>query len=484
MNHAVPSEVLSGAEGRDLVADRAEALVDDGSLFALLRRRIALRTQSTEKKGREELLAYLESEMAPELRAMGFSCDILDGKETGNPMLLARRVEQEGLPTIFGYGHGDVVSGSPETWSEGLDPWVLTERDGAWYGRGIVDNKGQHSINLAAMRTVLEARGRLGFNAVWLIEMGEEIGSPGLREICQSEAARLAADVLIASDGPRVSAQRPTLYLGTRGAVNFTLSIRHRDTGHHSGNWGGLLANPAIELSHAIASIVSATGRIRVKDWTPGAIPESVRVALSRIEVNCGPQGPSIATVWGEPGLSAAEQLYGWSSFDVLAMTSGDPVHPVNAVPPVASAHCQLRTVVGVDEDRVLKNLRAHLDAEGFHEVVVENASVGFRATRLDPDDPWVHWVAGSLARTTGKPTAVLPNIGGSLPNDAFSQVLGMRTIWIPHSYPGAQNHGGDEHLPVSVAREALRLMAALYWDLGDPQEISQLMQPLSSDNR
>src|SRR5690606_37342836 len=114
------------------------------------------------------------------------------------------------------------------------------------------------------------------------------------------------------------------------------------------------------------ASITSATGQIRVKGWTPGKVPEDVRLALSTVEVNADASGPAIDPRWGEPGLSAAEQLFGWSSFDVLAMMSGDPDRPLNAVPPSAHAHCQLRTVVGVAESQVISRLRAHLDAEGF----------------------------------------------------------------------------------------------------------------------
>ena len=50
-----------------------------------------------------------------------------------------------------------------------------------WYGRGTADNKGQHSINLAALGAVIQARdGKLGFNAKVLVEMAEETGSPGL----------------------------------------------------------------------------------------------------------------------------------------------------------------------------------------------------------------------------------------------------------------------------------------------------------------
>ena len=36
-----------------------------------------------------------------------------------------------------------------------------------------------------------------------------------------------------------------------------------------------------------------------------------------------------------------------------------------------------------------------------------------FHATRLDPDHPWVKWAVASIARTTNKNPAILPNLGG-----------------------------------------------------------------------
>ena len=63
---------------------------------------------------------------------------------------------------------------------------------------------------------------------------------------------------------------------------------------------------------------------------------------------------------------------------------------------------------------------------------------------------------------------SVLPNFGGSLPNDIFADLLDLKTLWIPHSYPGCSQHAPDEHLLASIAREGLGLMAGLFWDLGD----------------
>ena len=73
----------------------------------------------------------------------------------------------------------------------------------------------------------------------------------------------------------------PTVFLGSRGSVNFELSVSLRDAAHHSGNWGGLLRDPAIVLSNAIASICDDQGRILVQGWRRDSLTESVRAALS-----------------------------------------------------------------------------------------------------------------------------------------------------------------------------------------------------------
>lgn len=414
------------------------------------------------------LVEYIEEEIKPAFAALGFACRTLAA--SGWPFLFAERIEGSDLPTVMGYGHGDVIRGLDDGWDEGLSSWQMIERDGRWYGRGTADNKGQHSINLAAMRAVLETRGKLGFNAKYLIEMGEEKLSPGLRELTREHRDLFRSDVLIASDGPRLSADRPTVFLGSRGAISFDVWIDARKGGHHSGNWGGLLSDPAIQLAHALSCITDPTGRIRVPEWVPGNIPENVRRALADCVLDSTQEEPRIDPDWGEPGLTAAEKLFGWSSFAILAYEAGNPKTPVGAIPPRAWARCQLRFVVGVDVDDVLPALRRHLDRNGFEYVqVAQPSGEFFHATRLDPDHPWVRWTVASIDLTTGKKTAILPNLGASLPNDVFSDILGLPTVWVPHSYPGCSQHAPNEHLPLAIAREGLSLMAGLYWDLGEP---------------
>ncbi|MGE0717433.1 MAG: M20 family metallopeptidase [Alphaproteobacteria bacterium] len=455
---------------RSAVIAEVERHFDTGAFHADLARRVAIPTESQNPDRRPVLHSYLTDEIGPALTAMGYGWEVVDNPVGGPPFLIAERREGDDVPTVLTYGHGDVVRGQEEQWKKGDGPWKLALDGERLYGRGTADNKGQHTINLAAIAAVLKTRGRLGFNSRFLVDMGEEVGSPGLNEVCERHRDRLAADVLIASDGPRLQPGQPTLYMGTRGAFNFDLSLTLREGGHHSGNWGGLLANPGIILAHALASLTGPTGAIAVPEWRPPAMSNSVRAALADLKVDGGPDGPSIDQGWGEPGLSPAERVFGWNSFEVLAMRTGNPDKPVNAIPPRATAHCQIRYVAGSDPEQFLPGLRRWFDARGWGAIEMSRSRDAVApATRLDPDHPWVEWAAASVAETTGARPALLPNLGGTLPNHAFALTLATPTIWVPHSYASCSQHAPDEHMLAPIAREGLRIMAGLFWDVGEP---------------
>ncbi len=454
---------------RDAAIEKAADCFRSGAFREVLARRVAIPTESRRPERAETLRRYLTDEMVPALAAMGFETDLIEVPSACGPFLYAERIEDPSALTVLGYAHGDVVNGFEGRWSDGRSPWEVAEADGRWYGRGVADSKGQHTVNLEALRCVLETRGRLGFNAKLLVDMGEEMGCPGLRELVEGDRARFAADLLVASDGPRLSARRPTLFMGARSGIDILLSVVAREGAHHSGNWGGLLSNPGIRLAHAIAAIVGPTGQILVPGWTPREIAASTRRALADCELEPDPRGPDIDPDWGEPGLSRVEQVFAWCSFEVLTLLVGDPDAPVSAIPPWARARCQLRFTADVAPEDVLPALRRHLDANGFADVAAEPGEQALlRATRMDPDDPWVHRAAASVERTVGRAPAVLPNFGGTLPNDIFADVLGLPTIWVPHSYPGCSQHAVDEHVPARIFEEGLAIMAGLYWDLGD----------------
>src|ERR1700733_15111179 len=447
---------------------RAQDYLHSGAFLSELGRRVAYPTESQNPERRDCLRAYLEQELQPAFAQLDFSTRLIESPSGKHPYLLAEYRENASAPTVLMYGHGDVVDGMVGEWRDNLDPWRTTTGGNRVYGRGTADNKGQHSINLSALRAGREARGgRLGFNAKFIIETGEEIGSPDLRGVCESLRDELSADLFLASDGPRLSADRPTLFLGCRGGIRIHLDVNLRDGSHHSGNWGGVLANPATILASAIATLVDGNGRLLVEQLKPPRLSNQIRSALADVKIEPMPDEPALSDNWGEEGLSAAERLYAWNTLEVLAMSAGNIDKPANAIPGRAQAILQLRFVVGTKVDNIADVIRAHLHDKGFPMIAVQ-ATQRFAASRTDFESPWVNWTAEWIRQTTGKAPAVLPNFGGSLPNDVFSDSLGLPTMWVPHSYPGCSQHAPDEHILLSVTEEALGIMAGLFWDLGE----------------
>jgi acetylornithine deacetylase/succinyl-diaminopimelate desuccinylase-like protein len=446
----------------------ARQTLSSGEFLSELGRRVAYPTESQNPERRDALRGYLEKELEPAFSRLDFTTRLIESPTGRNPYLLAEYRENASAPTVLVYGHGDVVDGMVGEWRDNLDPWKTTTVGNRVYGRGTADNKGQHSINMTALAAVREARGgRLGFNAKFIVETGEEIGSPDLRQVCESMRDELKADLFLASDGPRLAADRPTIFLGCRGGIRIHLDVNLRDGGNHSGNWGGVLANPATILAGAIASLVDGHGRLLLEDLKPPRISNQIRATLGDVKIEPMADEPALSENWGEDGLSAAERLYAWNTLEVLAMSSGNIEKPANAIPGTAQAVLQLRFVVGTKVEKVVDAVRARLQERGFPMVEV-HATQSFAASRTDFDSPWISWAAQSIRLTTGKPPAVLPNFGGSLPNDVFSEGLGLPTIWVPHSYPGCSQHAPNEHILLSVTEEALGIMAGLFWDLGE----------------
>ena len=158
------------------------------------------------------------------------------------------------------------------------------------------------------------------------------------------------------------------------------------------------------------------------------------------MEVDGGEAGPAVDAWWGEPGLTPAERVYASNVFNVLAFTTGTPGRPVNAIPPKAVANCQLRFVAGTDIDEhragaaaAPRRRRASTSVKVMPPPAVNDG--GFAATRTEPDHPWAQFVAASLQRSANAKPAMVPQTGGSICNDIFTDILGIPTIWIPHSY-------------------------------------------------
>lgn len=111
---------------RERAIAAARSYCREGRLLHDLAKRVAIPTESQNPDRLPNCYQYLEL-LADDLAALGFDGRIIDNPTAvGGPYLIARRIEDETLPTLLIYGHGDVVAGMETRWSEGRDPWKLS----------------------------------------------------------------------------------------------------------------------------------------------------------------------------------------------------------------------------------------------------------------------------------------------------------------------------------------------------------------------
>jgi acetylornithine deacetylase/succinyl-diaminopimelate desuccinylase-like protein len=91
--------------------------------------------------------------MAARFRSAGFPEPdmVLAGPTPDKQNLVVRLHGKGAAKPILLIAHLDVVDAPREGWSPGVDPFCLTERDGFFYGRGVLDMKNAVAALVAAL---------------------------------------------------------------------------------------------------------------------------------------------------------------------------------------------------------------------------------------------------------------------------------------------------------------------------------------------
>ena len=96
----------------------------------------------------------------------------------GNPVVFGKKTVSPKAKTVMVYGHYDVQPAEPlEKWKS--DPFKPEVHDGAIWGRGANDDKGQLFMHIKAFEYLVKSK-KLKHNVKFIFEGEEEIGSPSL----------------------------------------------------------------------------------------------------------------------------------------------------------------------------------------------------------------------------------------------------------------------------------------------------------------
>lgn len=401
------------------------------------------------------------------LKGLGMEAEAVP--TANHPMVLGKRMVSPDKPTVLLYGHYDVQPPDP------LDLWVSppfepTIRDGRIYARGIGDNKGQHFAQLLAIESHLAVHGDLPCNVIFLLEGEEEIGSPQIASFVREHADRLKADLVVTSDGPLHESGLPVITFGVRGVASFELRCRTASRDVHSGNFGGIVPNPIWKLVQLLATMKNAEGEITIEGINEPVIPATnyEREAMAKLPVD-------IDQVKAELGLAELDGPVGRGYFDRLMF---HPTLTINGfhggyggpgmktvLPCEAFVKCDMRLVEPLTPAYVYDRIRAHVE---HHAPDVEFVPLNAMLPSKTPmDSPFAAPLARAVEAARGVPPLLYPGVGGSLPDYAFTKILGVPSFVVPYANADEANHAPNENLEIVRFIDGIRTGSALLWELG-----------------
>ncbi|MGW5238510.1 M20/M25/M40 family metallo-hydrolase [Monashia sp. NPDC004114] len=389
------------------------------------------------------------------VRELGLAVDLIPAPN-GALLVHGRAEGPPGAPTVLLYSHYDVQpAGDPEAWTS--DPWVLTERDGRWFGRGSADCKGNLVATLVALRAVKAVQGGWPCGIVLVCEGSEEQSSPGIEHLLPDRPDLVAADVMVVADTGNVALGVPTVTTTLRGTGSVTVTVRTMEGPAHSGMFGGAAPDALAALVATLASlrdergdtVIDGLDNTALWDGNPYAADDfraDARV-LDGVEVLTGAHG------------GIAEMLWARANATVVAIDAPSVSGATAAIQPTARALVALRVPAGMDavhaQHALAEHLRSHTPWGAQVEVHPVSSSQPFRART---DGPAYAALAQAMHTAYGRPM-VTTGQGGSiaLANTLTQLHPDAELLLIGVEEPGCRIHAPNESMhPDELQRTAL----------------------------
>jgi acetylornithine deacetylase/succinyl-diaminopimelate desuccinylase-like protein len=434
------------------------------------------------------------------LRARGFAVDVV---ETSGAPVVTGSLKVPGVQrTLMLYAHYDGQPVDPAKWKqEGpFNPVLRTGRldasnlrdvpnprsidqfDPEWrlYGRAAADDKAPIVALVTALDALKTAKMTPTWNLKVLLDGEEESGSPGLMAQTATLRDRLAADLTLMLDAPAHPSGRPTLVFGVRGNVTFEITVYGARDELHSGHYGNWAPNPAFRLAQLLASMKDASGRVLIRGFYDGISPLT---ADERELLRAVPDDePALLKLFGlaapEPAAESLQEAYQRPSLTIRGLSSGHVgAAAAGVIPNFAVANLDMRLVTETRGGDMLRKVRSHIEAQGFH-VVDSDPDDGTRekyrdiaklvstrateAYRVSVTTPQARVIMTALTRAFNQPPVVLRTSGATGPMSEMSVATGAPVISVQTVNFDDNQHTDNENIRLGHFFAAVRTMAAL----------------------
>lgn len=364
------------------------------------------------------------------------------------------RWRAEGHPSqkpIMLLGHMDVVEAKKEDWATS-DPFVFTEKDGYYYGRGTIDMKDGDVAIITALLKLKASGFKPKRDIVVFLTGDEETNGEGAHLGATKWHDLIDVELGLNSDGTSGYFHKDGSLIGytitpaEKTYANYQFTVRNRG-GHSSkpraDNAIYQLAGALKNLeAHRFAPMLNETTRAYFtarEKGEKGPLGDAMRAWLK--DPNDGKAADFIEADEGEVGLTRTRC--------VATMLSGG--HAKNALPQLATANINCRIMPDVDPNAIFAELKGLV---GDPNVVVTRRD-DYVASLSSPLRPDVMKAFGDAVHARWPNAPIIPQM-----STGASDARDFRVVGIPVYEAGGawikvpddlRMHGRDERLPVAA---------------------------------
>jgi acetylornithine deacetylase/succinyl-diaminopimelate desuccinylase-like protein len=388
-----------------------------------------------------------------------------DAHPTKGNVVVRYRGRHPGNAVLF-LGHLDVVEAKPEDWS--VAPFVLTQQDGWFYGRGTIDMKDGDAALAESLIRLKRERFVPDHDLIVAFTADEEAGGDanGPAFLLKDHRDLIDAQLAVNLDGGGGNLKNGApLYfeVGTSEKTYVTYTLETTSPGGH-----GSLPGP----DNAIYRL--SNGLIRLEGLKfPVMLTATTRASFDKLaSVDPGPTSADMkAAAQSPPDLAAAERLSQNVRLNALLRTtcvatliSGG--HAENALPQRARATIQCRMMPGDTEDNLQTLLIRTLNDPAIH-VTLDAPPI---VSPESPPTPQIMEKIAVLVHSMWPGVPIIPTMATGFSDDRQTRNAGIPSydvsgVWID----GDENraHGRDERVGVQAFDESVEFTYRLMKSMG-----------------